>query len=1063
VHNINTKHVRRHRLTDEADNDLRFNHHKFIAYGTVPEVTQVKRSGWRWFWLFVLLSLLLAIGLAWFEARTSWLQARWLPSYANSLQFILKDGPSPAIRFPTHGPFDQRMGYVHLPSMLNQLQTNGFYIDRQTQFSAPLMTYLDASFYLPYPEKAQAGLTIRDMNHQVMYDFRYPQRVFKRFEDIPHLMVESLLYIEDRRLLTTEHPQMNPTVNWGRFLKAAIFKAGEAFNINTPSIGGSTLATQIEKFRHSEQGVTGSALEKLRQMVSASVRVYQQGVDTMPARRQLVLDYVNTVPLAAAPGYGEIHGIGDGLYVWFDADTAEVERLLSLKQTSPEDLRAQGMALRQLLGLMVAHRRPSYYLLQDRNALDELVNSYLRLLRRSGRISPELAQAGLDQTLEFRDFKKHPAVVPAVTNKGGNVVRNRLVNTLGVSLYALDRMDMEVSTTLDREVQQSITEHLRSLQRPDVAVANGLIGEYLLQPGQTQNLRYSFTLLERSAEGNQVRVQTDNTDIPFDINEGSKLELGSTAKLRVLASYLGIIAELHHNYAPTSAKEIARLSATDKDPLTSWVLTQFAYQPGMPLKDLLAAAMDRRYSAHPGESFFTGGGRHTFGNFKPEDNTRNPTVREALNESINLPFVRMLKDVINHIIHRQWQDVKEVILDDNNPRRKEVLARFADREGTQLLSRFWMKYANKEPELRIDAFLSGLSLTPARLAIIHRYLYPSADLETFGAFLNTRLKEQFDAKTLQKLYDRYEARQHNLQDLGHLARVHPLELWLLGYLMENSSSSLSETLSASSAQRQEVYRWLSRTTVRSARDNRIHTMMEVEAFAELHANWRRMGFPFEHLVPSLATALGSSGDRPAALAELMGIIMNGGERIVTRRINQLSFGTYTPYETHVTHLPGQSEMVLHPEVARVMKQALADVVSQGTGRRLRGAFKQADGSDLAVGGKTGTGDNRLVSISGGQRVAGRALSRTATLVFYLGDNHFGTLTAYVAGNAAGQYKFTSALPAQVLKGMAPILEQFIQQSVAFDDPAPVEYMPVGEPMEDEVIESETDPTEYLFE
>jgi hypothetical protein len=35
-----------------------------------------------------------------------------------------------------------------------------------------------------------------------------------------------------------------------------------------------------------------------------------------------------------------------------------------------------------------------------------------------------------------------------------------------------------------------------------------------------------------------VRVQTDSTDQPFDINEGSKLELGSTAKLRVLTTYL---------------------------------------------------------------------------------------------------------------------------------------------------------------------------------------------------------------------------------------------------------------------------------------------------------------------------------------------------------------------------------------------------------------------------------------------------------------------------------------------------------------------------------------------
>ena len=94
-----------------------------------------------------------------------------------------------------------------------------------------------------------------------------------------------------------------------------------------------------------------------------------------------------------------------------------------------------------------------------------------------------------------------------------------------------------------------------------------------------------------------------------------------------------------------------------------------------------------------------------------------------------------------------------------------------------------------------------------------------------------------------------------------------------------------------------------------------------------------------------------------------------------------------------------------------------------------------------MGGKTGTGDNRLISTAGGQRIAGRALSRTATFVFYLGDNHFGTLTAFVVGDEAGQYRFTSALPTQVLRGMAPILEPYIQQAAVLDNPFPVPYWP----------------------
>ena len=48
---------------------------------------------------------------------------------------------------------------------------------------------------------------------------------------------------------------------------------------------------------------------------------------------------------------------------------------------------------------------------------------------------------------------------------------------------------------------------------------------------------------------NYLRVQTDNLAQPFDINEGAKLDLGSTAKLRTLITYLEIVAELHARLA----------------------------------------------------------------------------------------------------------------------------------------------------------------------------------------------------------------------------------------------------------------------------------------------------------------------------------------------------------------------------------------------------------------------------------------------------------------------------------------------------------------------------------
>jgi len=204
-------------------------------------------------------------------------------------------------------------------------------------------------------------------------------------------------------------------------------------------------------------------------------------------------------------------------------------------------------------------------------------------------------------------------------------------------------------------------------------------------------------------------------------------------------------------------------------------------------------------------------------------------------------------------------------------------------------------------------------------------------------------------------------------------------------------------------------------------------MLEVEAFLDIHRRWQNLGYPFAHLVPSLATAIGSSGDRPAALAELVGIIQNDGIRQPSARINSLHFAADTPYDTLVKRNQASGKRVMASEVAAALRNVLAEVVENGTARRLKGSFTLADGQLLKVGGKTGTGDNRIETVgSGGRVLSSRAMNRTATFVFYLGPRHFGTLTAFVPGRAAESFRFTSALPVQVLKGMAPILMPYLE-------------------------------------
>jgi hypothetical protein len=54
-------------------------------------------------------------------------------------------------------------------------------------------------------------------------------------------------------------------------------------------------------------------------------------------------------------------------------------------------------------------------------------------------------------------------------------------------------------------------------------------------------------------------------------------------------------------------------------------------------------------------------------------------------------------------------------------------------------------------------------------------------------------------------------------------------------------------------------------------------------------------------------------------------------------------------------------------------------------------------------------------------------SRSATFAFLIGDRHFGVITAYVEGEDAAEFGFTSSLPVHVLKLLAPPLTALIQQ------------------------------------
>src|SRR6185436_10902021 len=186
--------------------------------------------------------------------------------------------------------------------------------------SASLAALYDQGLFPPYPEKPGAGLDILDRSDSLLYRARYPRSVYAEFESIPPVVVNTLLFLENRELLDARSPYSNPAVEWDRLGAATANFAVKRLAGSEHVYGASTLATQLEKFRHSPDGVTRTARDKIRQMTSASLRSYSRGPTTLASRHQIVMEYLNAVPLGAAAGYGEVIGIGEGLWAWYGLD-----------------------------------------------------------------------------------------------------------------------------------------------------------------------------------------------------------------------------------------------------------------------------------------------------------------------------------------------------------------------------------------------------------------------------------------------------------------------------------------------------------------------------------------------------------------------------------------------------------------------------------------------------------------------------------------------------------------------------------------------------------------------
>jgi membrane peptidoglycan carboxypeptidase len=731
-----------------------------------------------------------------------------------------------------------------------------------------------------------------------------------------------------------------------------------------------------------------------------------------------------------------VNGYADGMALWFNRDFREASILMMQPDAklNDEQMKEAAKAYRESLSLILSVRKPSAYLQTEREDLQKRIDFYVPEFAKAGIISDRMRDAVLAAKVDFADPNRPNKVDLTKPPKSVQGMQVDLLRTLGVKgLYDLNRIDMTAKSTLHKDSDAKVAAHLRALANPDQAKADGMIGFQLLPPNLTDKVVYTFTLYEKLPNGqNVIRVQADNFDGPLNLNEGVKLEFGSTAKLRTLVSYLEAVSHLHDKYQGQDAAALtaAKDKVNTNDHITRWALEYLAAPDSdKSLNGMLEASLNRTYSGSPGEAFFTGGGSKRYENFERSENYQNYTVKEAFHKSVNLSFIRIMRDVMYYNMTEHMKIDPAIFTDTDNPQRLAYLQKFSDMEGRGFQWKFWGEQKDKTPDELLQMMADKTHHSPVQLAVVYRSLLPEKPVADMEAFIRKNCKDGGDKTDFQALYDKYAHDAFNLNDRGYITSIHPLALWMAENRIKNPDMTWEQTADASKDLRQEVYKWLYKDGKEHGQNLRIYTMLEKEAFQYIHEDWKALGYPFATLVPSYSTAIGVSGDTPAALATLAGIIQNDGMLKPAIKFQEIDIAQGTPYETIAKARVKPGTRVLPEEVTKLVRREMNGVVEEGTAVRIRNAVTLSNGQKLDVGGKTGTGDNRMQTFSAhGHVTSSEAKSRTGTFVFAIGDRLYGVFTGYVFGPEAKDFKFTSAVAVQGVKSLLPDIQPVIDRA-----------------------------------
>ena len=268
----------------------------------------------------------------------------------------------------------------------------------------------------PYREKASGGLVVRGASGAVMFDARPEKLLFERYEDVPSLVVESLLFIEDRELLGTGSPRHNPAFDWERLSRAWLLYVGRGL--------GLPLADRRRQHaRHADREAAPLARRAHVHAAGQAPAGHGREPESLPigtryarapAGHRRRLPELDAARGGAGPWRGARTGRRSASLVWtrFRRRAAQPPgSAASRRKRSPRT------RLCSPCSAPCASRRDSWCRIAPRSS--ERLNAYTRLLGAAGVLSPELAERVAQAPLQFRTSPPGAMARARERTKGG--------------------------------------------------------------------------------------------------------------------------------------------------------------------------------------------------------------------------------------------------------------------------------------------------------------------------------------------------------------------------------------------------------------------------------------------------------------------------------------------------------------------------------------------------------------------------------------------------------------------------------------------------------------------